>query len=346
MTRIVQAVVVGSLVLTATSASAQRSGPWFHFGNESTFLGINAGNLTMTGDRNTGVGQDALSSNTGGRQNTAVGNWALADNTDGLANTALGIAALSRNTTADLNTAVGGSALRTHTAGFGNTAVGGGAMIFKTTGDFNTAVGALTLGSINNVETTGDNNIAVGYRAGANLMTGSDNIYIGHEGAETESGTTRIGDGDQTRTFISAIRGVTTDTADAIAVYVDSSGQLGTVSSSRRYKEDILDMGVASAGLLQLRPVTFRYTEPFAGGSKPMQYGLIAEEVAEVYPELVVYNEQGEAETIQYRKVNAMLLNEVQKLSDQVRDLTDRLAALEGQPAAVAPTTKGISRPD
>ena len=132
------------------------------------------------------------------------------------------------------------------------------------------------------------------------------------------------------------MRGITTGLANAVDVVIDSYGQLGTVSSSRRYKKDIQDMGRASAGLLDLRPVTFRYTQAFTDGATPTQYGLIAEEVAEIYPDIVVYNDEGQPEAVQYRKVNAMLLNEVQRQhreieaqQEQIDALLTRLAAVE-----------------
>jgi hypothetical protein len=112
-------------------------------------------------------------------------------------------------------------------------------------------------------------------------------------------------------------------------VVIDSNGQLGTVSSSRRFKEDIQDMGDASSGLLRLRPVTFRYTRAFDDGLKPVQYGLIAEEVAEVYPDLVAHSADGQIETVKYQVLDSMLLNEVQKQAEQIRELKERLAALE-----------------
>ena len=115
---------------------------------------------------------------------------------------------------------------------------------------------------------------------------------------------------------------------------IDANGQLGTVSSSRRFKEDIQDMGEASSGLLRLRPVTFRYQKPFADGSKPVEYGLIAEEVVEVYPDLVVKGADGQVETVQYQKLTPMLLNELQKEHQHVRQLQARLAALEAMLAS------------
>ena len=130
----------------------------------------------------------------------------------------------------------------------------------------------------------------------------------------TQNSFCSIGIGCQAATYIAAINGVTTGSALTSTVLVDSNGQLGTILSSRRYKENIHDMGAASDGLLRLRPVTFRYKKPYADGSKPLQYGLVAEEVADVYPDLVVRGKDGQVETVQYYKLDAMLLNEVQKL--------------------------------
>jgi len=117
--------------------------------------------------------------------------------------------------------------------------------------------------------------------------------------------------------------------ADATAVMIDSLGQLGTVSSSRRYKEDIADMASVSHGLMELRPVTFRYKQARVDGQHPLEYGLIAEEVAEVFPDIVVYDDEGRPETVQYRKVNAMLLNEVQRQHRQIEALMARLSEVE-----------------
>jgi hypothetical protein len=219
-------------------------------------------------------------------------------------------------------------------------------------GSFNTASGYNALKN-----STGDGNIALGDHAGSQATTGNHNIFIGHAGQSADSTTMRLGSG-QTKTFVAGIRGRTTGVSNAITVLIDSNGQLGTTSSSRRYKQDIYDMDEASSGLLQLRPVTFRYKEAYADGSKPIQYGLIAEDVAKVYPDLVVYNADGEVETVQYRKLVTMLLNELQKqyrvkeaqkaqLADlrvqvkivqtqyeQLQDLTARLARLEAQTGA------------
>ena len=310
-----------------------------------------AGSLVREfGNANTAMGDNALQSNTTGAANTATGRDALSSNTSGDLNTATGIATLSYNTSGRLNTATGVAALENNTTGNFNTATGYEALENNTTGNYNTATGFQALDN----HTTGNDNTALGFNAGSANTTGSNNLYLDNAGATEESETIRIGD-TQSRTFIRGIRGVTPGISDAIPVFIDSIGQLGTASSSRRYKQDIYDMDEASSGLLQLRPVTYRYKEAYADGNKPIQYGLIAEEVAKVYPDLVVYNADGEVETVQYRKLVTMLLNELQKqyraneaqtvqLADlrvqvklvqtqyqQLQDVTARLARLEAQ---------------
>jgi trimeric autotransporter adhesin len=144
-------------------------------------------------------------------------------------------------------------------------------------------------------------------RAG-NLTTGDSNIDIGNPGVAGDSLTICIGfQGSQTATFIAGIRGLTTGNGDAIRVLIDSAGQLGTVSSSRRFKKEIKPMDKASEAILALKPVTFHYK---SDNTNTPQFGLIAEEVAEVNPDLVVRNADGEIYTVRYDAVNAMLLNE------------------------------------
>ena len=312
-------------------------------GNQNTAVGEDALVFNTIGSNNTAVGHDALESNTEGNQNTAVGEDALVFNTIGSNNTAVGEDALRANTEGGFNTAVGDGALRFNTEGNHNTAVGEGGLLFNTTGSHNTAVG---LDALRN--TTGDDNTAVGEAAGSLATTGDNNIYLGANvfGVAAEANTMYLGRvGTQTTTFIAGVRGITTG-ADAIQVLIASSGQLGTVSSSRRYKEDIQDMGRASAGLLDLRPVTFRYTQASTDGATPIQYGLIAEEVAAIYPDVVVYNDAGQPETVQYRKVNAMLLNEVQRQHRQIEAQQEQLEALRTRLAAVERRldTKGVPR--
>jgi endosialidase-like protein len=306
--------------------------PFVHnFGPVNTFVGTNAGNFSMTGGSNTAIGFEALSFNTTGVANSASGWGALLSNTTGGNNTASGLGALQNNTTGSFNTASGVLALKSNTTGAGNTASGLGALASNTTGGNNTASGnaallsnttgagntAMGLQSLHS-NTTGSRNIAIGSNAGGIATTGSDNIYIGNAGFAAEGKAIRIGiQGTQAKTFIAGISGVTTGGAGA-TVLVDANGQLGTVSSSRRYKYDVHDMDEGSNNLLRLRPVTFRYKQAQTDGSHPLQYGLIAEEVAEVYPELVQYAPTGDVNTVLYHLLPAMLLNEVQKQHRQI----------------------------
>lgn len=283
-------------------------------------------------DLNTAVGDGALAVvATGGSQNTAIGFDSLTANTTGLWNTAVGNRTLEDNVDGARNVALGVSALRSNLSGTNNTGVGTGAMEFFTAGDRNHAFGYLALRSL----TSGSSNVGVGDLAGASLTAGSDNIYIQNSGVASESGTLRIGRSSLTRAFIEGIRGVTTGLANAVAVVVDSSGQLGTVSSSRRFKDDIHDLGGVGQRLQQLRPVRFRYTKPFADGSTPVQYGLIAEEVADVLPELVAYDADGQPATVMYHVLPSLLVEEVQRLERERRALADGLHALRAELAAL-----------
>jgi hypothetical protein len=279
-------------------------------GTANTFLGRNAGNFTMTGDNNTGFGYFALSNNTTGHHNTATGQGALFSNTTGNANTATGGGTLQNNTmgvdntaageaalfsniTGSFNTATGDGALQGNTAGASNTANGSFALFSNTTGNSNTAIGANTLQN-----TTGFSNIGIGQDGGLNLTTGSNNICIGNAGVAGESGIIRVGS-SQTKTFVAGVNGVMTG-GTGTPVLIDASGQLGTLSSSARFKDEIQDMGEATEGLLKLRPVTFRYRAQPEGRT---QFGLIAEEVEKVMPELVVCASSGEVETVLYHEM-------------------------------------------
>ena len=197
-----------------------------------------------------------------------------------------------------------------NTFGYNNTATGVAALSANTTGGNNTAVGFSAL----QLSTTGSSNIALGSQAGMNVTTGSGNIEIGNFGVSNDSNTTRVGT-TQTATYVAGIRGGTTGSNNTQTVLIDINGQLGTVSSSRRYKEDIAGTGDASARLRALRPITFRYKRPFDNGEKPIQFGLITEEVASVFPELAVFNAEGQPESVKYHDLTPMLLNEVQKLA-------------------------------
>jgi hypothetical protein len=305
------------------------------------------------GDGNIAVGYEALVHNTSGISNTAIGYGALQSNNTGFDNMASGSFALQNNTTGSDNTACAEFALMSNTTGFGNTASGNAALEFNTAGNGNTADGYQALvgvtGSYNigigyqSAENTssGSSNIAIGYRA-ANNVTGanSNNIHIANEGTSSDNGTIRIGTaGTQTTFFAAGIYGVSAGNNDAIPVLIDSAGQLVTLSSSRRFKEDVQDMADASRGLMQLRPVTFRYKKPLADGSQPLQYGLIAEEVAEVYPDLVTHSSDGQIETVKYQVLNSMLLNEVQRQQAEIRALQERLDRMDAALAAMSPNS-------
>jgi Chaperone of endosialidase len=275
-------------------------------GTNNTFLGLNAGNFTMTGDLNTGLGRGTLSSNTTGFFNTATGAFALQLNTTGHDNTADGEGALNKNGAGFANTAAGSLALTNNTTGSFNTAAGRLALSGNGTGDGNTAVGGNALAN-----TTGSGNIGIGLDACINTTTGSVNICIGSPGVAEESSTIRIGTiGIQTATFVAGISGVTSP--GGVGVFINGNGQLATMTSTRRVKEDIREIGEESDGLMSLRPVAFKY-KPEIDPTGLTQYGLIAEEVADVYPDLVVYDRDGRPETVRYHLVNALLLNEVQK---------------------------------
>lgn len=217
-------------------------------------------------------------------------------------------------------------------AGSQNVALGSATLAGNGSGSFNTATGFEAL-----INVDGSSNVAVGAYSGANLFSGSANIYIGSPGgAGTESGTIRIGQmpsapqsiisATQTATYIAGIYG--SNVTGGAAVVVDASGRLGVASSSRRYKEDVTAMGTVSERLYDLRPVSFRYRAPDAAGGKPLQFGLIAEDVAATFPELTVYNQDGEPETVAYHVLPALLLNELQK---QHRELAQAREQLEAQ---------------
>jgi hypothetical protein len=292
--------------------------------------GVLANNVA--GQFDTAIGTEALSANTIGSSNTAIGADALQSNTGGNGNTGTGISALKYNTTGSFNTATGAGSLANNTTGSNNTASGQAALYSNTTGVNSTAIGYQA--QYNNL--TGNNNIAIGYLASFNVSNGnSNNIHIGNQGvandgAVTNSGVIRIGtSGTQTSFFVAGVSGVPTGLGSPVPVLIDANGQLGTMSSSQRFKEDIQDMGDSSSGLMRLRPVTFRYKQPYTDGSKPIDYGLIAEEVADVYPDLVAYSPSGEVQTVQYQKVNAMLLNEVQKQHQQILQQNGRIQELK-----------------
>jgi hypothetical protein len=306
-------------------------------GNLNTAIGINALSLNTTGFNNTADGGNALYSNTGGSWNTATGWGALFSNTtgeqntvngayalvfnNGSNNTAVGFQALLGNTTGNNNTATGDGALSDRNTGDGNTATGAGALFLNQTGSNNTAVGFGAL--VDN--TTGSSNIAIGNDAGSNLTTGDLNIDIGALGIAGESATIRIGgNADQTRTFIAGITGVAVTGAPVV---IDANGQLGVAASSARFKDEIKPMNEASEAILALKPVTFRY-KPEIDAKRAPQFGLVAEDVAKVNPDLVARDREGKPFTVRYEAVNAMLLNEFLKEHKKTEKLEATVASL------------------
>jgi hypothetical protein len=328
---------------TATGAGALLSNT---IGIGNTADGTFALFSNTEGNQNTANGLSALQSNILGAGNTADGALALFSNTEGNNNTATGLRALRGNTTGENNTAIGADALDSNTTGIGNTAIGSTALGGNATGNSNTAVGdsalASPLGKTGSGNTAvgnralfapfdgpGDNNTAVGTGAGANLgESDSNNIDIGANvnGVAGESNTIRIGNDDITGAFIKGISGATV--VSGATVLVGANGHLGTATSSKRFKEEIKPMDKASEALFLLKPVTFRYKKEIdpAGTS---QFGLVAEEVEKINPDLVVRDEKGEINTVRYDQVNAMLLNEFLKEHRKVQEEEATIAELK-----------------
>ena len=290
-------------------------------GNANTAVGVEALTDNGTGNNNTALGLEALWANTTGDNNTAAGYQALLYNSTGGNSTALGYQALLNNSTGNNNTAAGYQALY-NTNASGNTAVGYSALYNDTTGGSNTAVGTGTLGAIS----TGVSNVAVGYQAGAKLTTERNNVSIANPGVAGESGSIRIGSaGSQTATFIA---GVVDSRVTGSAVFITSTGRLGVLASSERYKTDIAPLAADEDRLLKLRPVSFHLkTEP----DGTLQYGLIAEEVERVYPELVIRDERGNTQGVRYEELTPMLLSEVQQQAAEIRELKQQRAVMQIQ---------------
>jgi hypothetical protein len=336
----------------------------------NTAVGAAALSSNVTGPGNTAVGAQALFSNTGdnenppnGRLNTAVGLLALYSNTTGNGNTAVGagpggsnpLGPLGSNTTGDNNTAVGGTdgtvnaALGSNTTGSSNTAVGADALGRNTTGIWNTAVGKGALDSnetgLNNTAVgkgalanlapsapnTGENNVALGVGAGGSVMTANNVICIGANIAGADVSDTA---------WIGNVYGVTTQNGTAAPVIVSADGQLGTVVSSERFKKDIATMDKASEAVMSLRPVTFHYK---SDAKNTPQFGLIAEEVANVNPALVLTDKEGKPYTVRYDAVNAMLLNEFLKEHKTVQEQGATITRLQKQIEMLAAGLQKVS---
>jgi endosialidase-like protein len=337
----------GALLSNTAGAFNTAHGAFALFSNSDGPSNTAVGNMVLfnntTGDRNTAVGESAMIANTTGASNTAMGVSALRNNTTGNFNTAIGHDALSVNDVSG-NTAVGFRAAYSNTNGTSNTALGYAALLANSTGEENTAVGA---GALQGMTDGGGNTaigagtlqatangacIAIGWHAGA-TGSGIGNIYIGAnvDGPPNELGVTRIANI------------YSTGAASGRAVYVTSDNILGTLKSSRRYKEEIKPIAAASEAILSLRPVSFRYKKE-VDHTRPLSFGLIAEEVAEVSPDLVTPDRNGMPETVRYEAVNAMLLNEFLKEHKRVEEqngkLEDQARKMQQQEATIAELKK------
>jgi len=344
------AVFAGIVFCIFQGAQAITPSPDGCYPNFTTAEGCDALSLLSTGQGNTALGWRSLFSNAAGNfntalgagalvlsdgsYNTAVGASALLLNTTGSFNDALGVQALFNNTTGGMNTAIGGAALFTNTTGHDNVAVGGGALIFNQTGSENTAIGRQAL--IDN--TTADNNTAVGFQALNSNHTGHNNTAVGvgslaqnmtgslNTAIGDSAGTLINGDGNvcighlfgeadvSNSTYIANVGATAQPVGGTVfGVTVDSNtGKMGFAPSSRRYKEDIKPMDNFSEELFVLKPVTFHYKNQIDPKQR-LDYGLIAEDVAEVNPELAIRNQKGEIESVNYGAIYAMLLNEFLK---------------------------------
>jgi hypothetical protein len=309
--------VTGGSFCTGVGAGALLS----NTADQSTAIGAGALLSNTTGTVNTATGTFALFSNTTGGSNTATGAEALLHNTTGNGNTATGQQGLQNNTTGALNTSTGAATLITNTTGNANTADGLNALFSNSTGNNNTAVGNGALGA----STTGSNNTALGIGAGSGVTTASNVICIGAAGNDVDNSC-----------YIGNIFGDTS--SGGTAVFVNSNGRLGTTTSSRRFKEDIKPMAQASEALLALKPVTFRYKKEI-DPTGISQFGLVAEEVAKVNPDLVVRDEQGKPYSVRYEQVNAMLLNEFLK---EHKAFIEEQHKVQAQEATIAELKSGM----
>jgi hypothetical protein len=367
--------VIAAFAFSPTAQAQLSPPPDGGYGGDNTAEGTDALFGLTTGTENTAVGFDALTSNTTGDSNTATGSIALGSNTTGVRNTANGFAALNSNTTGERNTATGRAALTFNTTGNNNTADGHDALFSNTSGIRNAAGGSFALfsntiandntatgyfalfsnttGNSNTADgydslvnnTTGAGNIALGNFAGSNLTTGDNNIDIGNLGLSGEAGTVRIGtQGTQTVTYIAGISGAA---VTGRPVFVNSNGQLGVPPSSRRFKQDVAPMDTASEAILRLKPVTFHYKKEL-DPERTVQFGLVAEDVEKVNPDLIVRDKEGKPYSVRYDQVNAMLLNEFLKehkaFVEEQRKVENLQATIARQQKQIDALTSGLQK--
>jgi hypothetical protein len=307
--------------------------------SNSTAFGDSA-MLNSLGASNSAFGAYALAGASGssGTYNSALGTYSLYSITNGTYNTAVGFNSLSNLTSGSLNTAIGSGSMQFLKTGVDNDAFGYAALVNTTTGSDNTALGLQSLwsnevgnenvavGSNALIQSTGSNNVAVGFNAGNEITAGSNNVDIASEGVTADNGIIRIGTaGSQTETFVA---GIANSKVTGSAVYITSSGQLGTLASAERYKTEIASMGSATDKLMRLRPVTFHLKSEPAG---VVQYGLIAEEVDKVYPELAIHDAEDRLSGVRYDELAPMLLNEFQKQQQKMTAQKAEIRSLKEQ---------------
>jgi hypothetical protein len=324
----------GDLALTSNTTGGENTAVGWEAmnsntaGRENSALGWAALEQNTTGERNSAVGAGALGANTVGEENSALGSGALSDNTAGNKNTAAGWGAMSKNTTGEENSVFGHAALFNNTTGQRNVAVGQAALAANTSGETNTALGHLALSE----NTTGKNNVAVGSSAGGGEegpTAGEWNIYVGANvtGGAAETETIRIGkQGTQKRAFLAGVK------ATPIAgspVVVSNEGQLGEEVSSRRFKRDIRPLNSQADGLMALRPVSFRYRQSVVRGPDLLHFGLIAEQVAKVYPNLVVRGSDGRPRAVAYQELPALLVAQAQRQQTRINRQHGKIRALQ-----------------
>ncbi len=331
------ALVYLALVGCTAAALAVTPPPGGGYPGANTALGDDALFSLTTGFDNTAIGSSSLYNNTSGFTNVALGNLSLYNNKNGIDNLALGYAALIGNTSGSANIGIGDTALFLNQTGSFNLGVGNSALYKNFTGSNNVAIGQQALCQLNG----GSNNIALGLLAGESLTSGDNNIIIGHDGVGVESGAIRLGtNGTQKATYIAGI--VHTGVANGVAVGISPSGQLGVRPGAARFQENTQPMARASEALFSLRPVTFRYKKELdAAGIR--QFGLVADEVARVAPDLVARDEQGQPFTVRPEAVNAMLLNEFLKEHQKVQSLEATVQQLQAALQAQATQIQKVS---
>lgn len=310
--------------------------------NNNVAAGPSPFGALTTGTNNVALGPSMLRSDTSGFNNTAVGHGALGPNTTGENNSAAGEAALLSNTTGNNNAAFGQAALFSNTSGGGNSVFGQAALLSNTTGNSNSALGQRALSAM----TTGDDNVAFGSYAGNSLTTGnlntligtyaggnltsanSGNIDIANSGVAGDNDVLRIGEVGTKKAFLGGVDGVSIAGPDS-AVLVNSSGQLGTGTSSLSWeKMNIQPLSSVAPMVLRLHPVSYRYKPRYASADNPTQYGLIAQQVQKTLPALVQYGRDGRATGVYYQELPVLLLAEIQRQQRQIEQLETEVSAL------------------